>query len=275
MMAGASVNFTEIEKEVIYLKAIAEMIDATVNYEVFDLLGEDPNSQILFRTRTHQQYFNIILVDFLSHSDSKVVGEKRHYLEVAQEICQNSNFDANDSISSLTWAVNEFNEWLEHEIQVQIWIPSMNNNMVLSIKRREFIKICGNISKHNFSRLGSVGRELAKIFERNGVNANIHDALLALYDFYEHFQDNILNYHGSTIAEFLNNIRWGIHEYLQPEFSQSIAYTGGHPLGYRYTYPAGVENGFAKKCYSDLMDTVRCAPIVRRFVVTSVLKSRY
>src|SRR5215218_1142153 len=44
------------------------------------------------------------------------------------------------------------------------------------------------------------------------------DALLALADFYEKFHTDILNYHASTIAEFLNNIRWGIYEYLQPEF---------------------------------------------------------
>ena len=72
-MTGASVNFTKIEKEVVYLKAIAEMIDAMVNHEVFDLLGADPNSQVLFRTTTHQQYFNIILVDLLSPLDNRNV----------------------------------------------------------------------------------------------------------------------------------------------------------------------------------------------------------
>jgi hypothetical protein len=34
-----------------------------------------------------------------------------------------------------------------------------------------------------------------------------------LDDFYERFHKDILNYHSSTIAEFLNNIRWGIYEY--------------------------------------------------------------
>jgi hypothetical protein len=274
-MASASISFTEIEKEIIYLNAIAEMIDAMVNHEVFDLLGADPNSEVSFRTMTHQQYFNIILVDFLSPSDSKVVGEKRRYLEALLMICENPRSNKDGAINNLASAVKEFSDWLEHEIEVQIWMPSLNKNAPLSIKRREFIKICGNISKHNFSRLGGVGQELCEIFARKGIDTGIHGALLALYDFYEHFHVNILNYHGSTIVEFLNNIRWGIHEYLQPEFSRSIVYMGGQPLEYRYTYPEGLVNEFAKICYWDLMNAVRSAPIVRKFVATQLLKSRY
>ena len=123
-------------------------------------------------------------------------------------------------------------------------MPSINKDTQLSIKRREFIKICGNISKHNFSRLGGVGLELSRFSPEMSVPIDIHGALLALYDFYEHFHVNILNYHGSTIAEFLNNIIWGIREYLQPEFSRSIVYMGGHPLEYKYTYPEGIVNEF-------------------------------
>ncbi len=59
--------------------------------------------------------------------------------------------------------------------------------------------------------------------------------MLALGDFYERFHTDILNYHSSTIAEFLNNIRWGIYEYLQPEFRRSIVWEESNPRKYRYT----------------------------------------
>jgi hypothetical protein len=274
-MTSASVSFTEIEKEVIYLKAIAEIIDAMTTYEVFDLLGEVSNSEVSFRTMTHQRYFNIILGDFLSPSDDRVFGKGQLYLDALLMICEKPSFDEGGSIKSLALAAKEFSDWLEHKIETQIWIPSINKNAKLSVKRSEFIKICGNISKHNFSRLGRVGQELSRIFERNCIDTDIHGALLALYDFYEHFHVNILNYHGSTITEFLNNIRWGIREYLQPEFSRSIVYTGGNPLDYRYTYPEGVVNEFAKTCYWDLMNTVRSDPPVNKFVASQTLKSRY
>lgn len=277
MMSGASIKFADIEKEVIYLKAIAEIIDAMVNYEVFDLLGEDPNSAVLFKSTTHQQYFNIILVDFLSPSDDRVAGEKCLYLDALEKICDSPSFDHSGSISNLTLAAKEFKDWLGHEVNVQTWMPSIkkNKDALLSIKRRHFIKICGNISKHNFPRLGSVGQELVGIFARNSIVIDMHDALCALYDFYEQFHTNILNYHASTIAEFLNNIRWAIHDYLHPEFSHSIVYMGGNPLEYKYTYPGGMVNEFAKICYWDLMNTVRSGPCVRRFVAPQELKSKY
>jgi hypothetical protein len=73
-------KFNNTEKEVIFLKAINELIDSMVNYEVLDLHGQNPDASIVFRTRTHQKFFNIILLDFLSCSDRKLLGEQLSYL---------------------------------------------------------------------------------------------------------------------------------------------------------------------------------------------------
>ena len=100
-------------------------------------------------------------------------------------------------------------------------------------------------------------------------------ALLALAEFYERFHTDILNYHGSTIAEFLNNLRWGIYEYLQPEFRRSIIWEAGNLPMYRYTYPDGVVTNLAKNCYWELMNEVRIQPFMRRLQVTRSLKLRY
>ena len=138
-----------------------------------------------------------------------------------------------------------------------------------------FLKMCGNISKLNFLRLISVAEELKKILSRSGVSVELDEALLALDDFYQWFHTDILNYHASTIAEFLNNIRWGIYEYLQPEFKRSIVWESRDPPKYRYTYPKGVTSGLAQAYYWDIMNEVRSPPYVRRFQVTKWLKLRY
>ena len=253
-----------------------ELIDSVVNCEVLNLSGDDPHSEAHFRTMTHQKYFNIILLDFLSCSDKKVLGEQQSYLEAIRIICQSPNFNKDNSIKNLTVSTQEFVDWLEQEIQAEIWLPSIDTKTTLSIKRIEFIKICGNISKHNFSRLSGVANELINIFKRNNIDIVFEDALLVLNDFYQCFHSDLLNYHGSTIAEFLNNIRWGIHEYLQPEFQQSIVYEGTeHPRMYHYTYPEKINNAFAKNCYWDLMNEVRSRPYMRKFQVTRYLKMRY
>ena len=269
-------RFTGIEKEVIFLKAVSELIDSMVNFEVLNLLGNDPHSEVRFKTITHQKYFNIILVDFLSCSNAKVLGKKLSYLAASKVICKSPHFNRNNSIKSLSMATKKFVSWLEQKVKVGIWLPSINTKRTLPIKRIEFIRICGNISKHNFTRLSHVANELIRIFNRSGKKITFDEALLILSDFYERFHHDILNYHGSTIAEFLNNMRWGIFEYLQPEFQKSIVYDSvTHPPKYHYTYPVGVNNGFAKNCYWDLMNEVRSKPYFRRFQVNRYLKMRY
>jgi hypothetical protein len=269
MANNKTIAFAPIEKEVIFLKAINELINAMVNYEVMDFAG----SSVVFKSMTHQKYFNIILVDFLSRSDKRVIGEEQSYLEAITAICKTPNFNENGSSNNLALATKGFVEWLEQEIQVETWLPTVNTNLFLLIKRVEFIKICGNISKHNFSRLSITANDLLGILARNQVTIELKDALLILNDFYEKFHFDVLSNHASTICEFLNNIRWGIHEYLKPEFGRSIVYEGGSPPSYRYIYPKDVTNAFAKNCYWDLMNDVLGTPYVPRFQVPDWIKA--
>ena len=92
---------TDIEEEIILLKAIWELINSMVNFEMLDIYGHDPDSNILFRTVTHQRFFNIILVDFLSRTDEKALVKKTSYLGALRKISESSNFDVNGSVASL------------------------------------------------------------------------------------------------------------------------------------------------------------------------------
>jgi len=202
--------FSRTEREVIFLKAIWELIDSMVNYEVLKLAGVSPDAEVRFNSTTHQKYFNIILVDFLSCSDEKVIGERQSYLGALTTICQKPCFNEKQSIRGLTVATKEFVDWLEQEVQVETLLPSIDTNVALSIKRIEFSKICGNVSKHNLSRLSVTANEVLRILKRNRINIGLKEALLVLDDFYEKFHFDVFTYHGSTLCEFLNNIRWGI-----------------------------------------------------------------
>ena len=113
------------------------------------------------------------------------------------------------------------------------------------------------------------------ILSSNGVNINDTDAYVVLPDFYQWFHDNIFNYHGSAIAEFLNNIRWGVYEYLQPEFQQSFTREPDHEFKYHYKYPAKCLHPFAKEVYWNLMNDVRRAPYMPKFEVSRYFKMRY
>jgi hypothetical protein len=106
-------------KEVIFLKAITELIDDMVNHEIFTLFHNDPESELRFKSMTHQKYFNIILLDFLSCSDKKVLGEQSSYLGSLQNICNSPNFNQNNSINSLMKSTKEFIGWLKKEVLVK------------------------------------------------------------------------------------------------------------------------------------------------------------
>ena len=207
----------------------------------------------MFSSITHQSFFNIILVDFLSKTDKKAPIKQTSYLGGLKSISKNPSFDINNSIESLKLATQEFVHWLEQKVEVAVWLPSIEANTTLKISRISFLKMCGDISKHNFLRAVGVADELKDALSQSGVTIHIDDALLALADFYERFHTDILNYHGSTIAEFLNNLRWGIYEYLQPEFRRSTIWEAGNPPMYRYTYPDGVVTNLAKNCYWELV----------------------
>ena len=267
-------KLTDIEEEVVFLKAIIEIIDSVVNFEMLSLHGSDPDSSVLFSDITHQRFFNVVLVDFLSCTDKKAPVKQNSYLGALRAISANPSFSAEASVTELHNATCVFVDWLNQTVSVDVCLPSINTTTI-QITRLSFLKMCGNISKHNILRSMGVVEELQQMLTASGSTVELEDAMLALDDFYERFHADVLNYHSSTLAEFLNNIRWGIYEYLQPELRRSMVWEDGVPPKYRYIYPKEVVNNFAKQCYWELMNEISTPPYVRRFKVTKYLKLRY
>ena len=264
-----------IEEEVIFLTAIYEIIDSMLNLEILSLNGSDPDCSIVFKSSTHMSFFNIVLVDFLSTTDNRAPVRRTSYLDALCFISEDPSFSIRNSIEQLRLATKDFVDWLQQTVEVDIWLPSMDTKTTLKISRLTFLKMCGNISKHNFLRSAGVAKDVQKTLAESGISMEMDDALLSLHDFHGRFHSDILGYHGSTIAEFLNNIRWGIYDYLQPEFQSSIIWDKGDPLTYRYTYQEGVSTKLAQECYWRLMNDVRRQPNMRKFQVTRWLRIRY
>lgn len=61
-----STDYSEMEQEVIVLKAVWELISDMVNYEIFVPLTDTTETSLLPNTVTHKRLFNILLLDFLS-----------------------------------------------------------------------------------------------------------------------------------------------------------------------------------------------------------------
>jgi hypothetical protein len=246
-----------------------------INAEVLELSINGKNAQAIFKTSIHQRLFNILLVDFLSKSAGEITGRNISSLDALVEICVNPMFNENNSVKSLRAAVKRFKKWLEREIAVEVWFPSISLNASLNVQRKEFITICGDISKHSFSRLGRRARDLMKIFERSGGKVTMEEALILLDEFYERFHTDIFSYHASHLVEQLNDITWGIKDYLQPQLPTSVIRVDATLPRYRYVYPDGLNTEFAKHCYRNLMNEISITPHIKKFRTHKSLKASY
>lgn len=281
---SATRSYSPIEEEVLILKANWDSLQSMINHNMLRLSHNDPQSEAIFHTDVHQQLFNILLLDYI-HSPY-IGSDKLSCLDALLDFYNQPNLGRD--ACELRTCVQSFNNWLSTDIPREHRIPFSfprvsevirNEEIELKITRKDFIKICGNISKHNTLGLSRQAALLRKIFQNSGIQEiSESDALLAMRDFYEHFHRNVFTYHVSTICEFLNNIRWAIYTYLQPIHQNCTEYYWDDIVnrrGWKYNYPANINNSLVKSLFWDLMNDMRSEPCLPRFVVGELLKRRY
>lgn len=274
-------ELTPEEREVLVLKAALFSINSMANYNMFDFHFHENESSVQPKTDVHHKLFGVLLVDFLSLET--FTERTPDILEQLQSIATTPSLST--ACMSLLESSTLFSKWLDEHARfkhnneiIAIGLSAINSDISLNITRRQFIKICGNVSKHNQYGLDRQAREIKKIFLNSGHEIEHTDAMLIIDEFYEQFHGYIITYHTSTIVEFLNNIRWAIHEYLQPLYASSTEHYYDSNLknhAYRYNYPNTIKNKYIKHVFWELMNDVRNKPYVQKFVTSQWLKLRY
>jgi hypothetical protein len=164
----------KMEQEVIYLSAVNELLGSMLNYELITIGGEGDRQSVQFKTMTHQQFFFIALVDFLSRTDEKAPVPSMPYLRALRTITEEPGFDKNDSVLGLKKAVEAFTNWLNVEIDVPLWLPSIILEVEIRLPRYLLLKIVGNLSKHNSLRSVGVAEELQRLLRKAGSNIQLY-----------------------------------------------------------------------------------------------------
>lgn len=275
--------YSETEQEIIVLRAVWDMIDGLVNYSIFEKRHGTIDATLFFSSMSASTLFNALLADFLSSPRKgtfglpKTMGDAetdKTFLFYLRRIASDPYL--NVSSASISIPVESFITWLEGECSVDdVWFPTVPIETNIRVKRMVFLKICGNISKHNFSRLNWVVDEIVQLLSENGVEIDAEQGYLLLPEFYKWFHNDIFFAHSSAIAEHLNNIRWGIFNYLCPEFERSYEKPDPKSVAYQYNYPEECQNPLAKAMYWDLMNQVRSKPYFPRFTADKMLTRRY
>jgi hypothetical protein len=285
-------TFTASEQEAIVLNAAWSMIDDMVNFAVFMPLGATTvDISLMPRTSDTRRLFHVLLGDFLSpliarrndplpfHLPQPPTGARPAdltFLFYLSRVCERPNF--NPTADSIREPIEAFASWLEQDSYVEdVWLPSIGVEVSLIVPRITWLKICADIGKHNFARLEPNVRKIVKLLTSHGKQIDEGMGYAVLPEFWEWFHTHLFAYHASTIAEFLNNIRWGIFEYLRPEFARAYRVTPNHvdPGSYEFDIPEQISAPIARTMYWELMNMARSRPYFPRFTVTQSLKHRF
>lgn len=286
-------KFSSIEQEAIILSAVVGMVDDMVNHAIFCPLGEKRHdTNLLPQTSESLRLFGTLLRDFLSPVTARgrnpmpfglpkppeggraVDHTSLFYL---QRVC-GAPLIGND-VADLSGIVKAFSDWLEDYAEVErVWLANISIELDLRIKRIDFIRMSGDIGKHNFLRLGGQAKRLRTILAENGVTINESQAYSALPDCWDWFHTHLLAFHASNIAEFLNNIRYAIRLYVMPIAKAGYQVTGridGYPDLYTFERPVEFTNDFAWAQYFDLLQSSLRQPNFPQFSVSHSFKTQF
>lgn len=286
-------QFSSMEQEAIILSAVTGMVDDMVNHAIFGPLGKKRhNTNLLPRTAESLRLFATLLRDFLSPVTARGKGPlpfglpkppaggravDHTSLFYLQRVCD-APLIGND-IAPLSQTVEAFTDWLEGYAEIErVWLANISIELDLRIKRIDFIRMSGDIGKHNFLRLGGQAKRLQTILAENGVTIDESQAYSALPDCWDWFYTHLLAFHASNIAEFLNNIRYAIRFYIAPVAEARYRVVGKiDDYSDRYTFdrPVEITNEFALGQYFELLQSSLIEPNFPPFSVASSFKARF
>lgn len=281
-------KFTDIEREAIILNATLGMIDDMVNHAIFMPLGENRHETNLLPTTSEALVqFSTLLRDFLSPVTAKGqqpmpfglpkppngdIATDHTTLFYLRQIGKNPLIGT--EIEPLRTVVQEFTDWLDEIALVpKVWLSNIEVELDLKIKRIDFIRISGDIGKHNFLRLAGQARRLRRVCSDNGVAIDESSAYMALPDAWDWFHTHLLAFHASNIAEFLNNIRYAIRDYVANVANDTLVRID--EFHYDFVRPTGIQDRFASAQYFGLLQSTRHQPNFPRFSVSQSFKNQF
>jgi hypothetical protein len=277
-MLGNKMTYSTAELETIGLCICLEAVDSIANHALLTLRFRDTSpypeeAEAIFETHIHRDLFLVRLLDFVTEKGSKDLTDvDGSCLSVLKAACLTKCFDINGSVGELSSSVDALESWLNCKKAITIWLPTLDINTEITITRQEFLHISGNHSKHNLSRLTAVSKKVASILKDCGHDVPIEFIPLALDDFKTHLAENYFVYYSTWLSELLNNIRWGLQEYLNPTFTQSYKAGLEDPVFYSYEYPFNIQGEIPRQWFWRLMNNIRRKPNLEKFVGANSFK---
>ena len=266
---------TQAEFETVALCVGVEAIDDTINYAILDLRSDVGGSEVVFQSSIHRDLFLIRILDFATEkADPKLTGTPGSCLDSLIAVTAVASFDCQGSVNSLKHSTNALKEWLDGTTHYEMWLPSLDLDTSLSIQRSTLLRISANQAKHNLSRLTGVSKTVKSALLENGYDIPVEQIPLALDDFREHLHNDYFPFYCTWLTEMMNNIRWGIYDYLFPQFVVSYRSPSGGSPAYSFEIPPSVTSELHRKWFWRLMNKTREKPYLPRFRAPEHMKKR-
>lgn len=277
-------KYSDLDREIIVLSAVWDLIGSMVHYGHFVKKHRLEEAMLMFNTSECSRLFIIMLADFLSKPSEGTFTLKfregegilaETYLGNLLDIAAAPHFIGD--VTLLQTSVQAFADWLDGSITVdKVWLPSIDREGAIKVQRKTYLKICGTLTKHGFTRLGNTVKVIQRVLADNGTTIDEGQSYLVIPDFQEWFRDHVFIASASIIAWHLNEIRWGLFQYLRPEFERAYIpdLIGDFP-SYKFDVPAAITNPLIRSMYWDLLNNVRSDPYFPRFTVQKYLMAEF
>jgi hypothetical protein len=171
-----------IKREAIILNSAWEMIDGMVNWAMFVKNDRTVPTNLMFESSQHSRLFVILLGDFLSEvhafkGDPVPLGLKAvptnarpsalTFIFHLRQVCADPKLGAD--ATSLSAKIEAFADWLEGDfVAPGVHLPAIEAVADQRVARYRYIKMCGDIAKHNLARLATNDQRLmSRLNEHN------------------------------------------------------------------------------------------------------------
>ena len=270
-MASSPVMLSDPEREVVVLASVMDIIDDMVNHTIFSFPGRGTILQPFPETSTTKKYFALRLSDFLSQTDRNIGIAEVPYLRHLTQIVESPSLG---DATGLGASVKQFVDWLnEKKTFAKVRLPTLNIETSPTPSRLSWLKVTGNLQKHDALRSSGTAADIVKWLHEQGHVVDHMEVLGALGDFREWLTEDALSAYSPKLGFLLNELRWETFEYLRPYYEKHHVTEWDSDLQflrYRFTSDPRITTPFACGQRHSLLNWVRTKPIVPRFSIDAI-----
>jgi hypothetical protein len=268
----------DIQQEIRILNSSVDLITNYVNYTIC-CFPEDRTeivSTVLPKDDTAKKYFYILLLEVIAGVNKEIVPVKNdgdNLLALLKRISISPGLDTNSTRTEpLRKSVENFESWLAHEFECEIYSASISKSLTINIIRKDALYLIGNRCKHSLLRSNSILKKLLRIYKNSGINIDPGSEALILEDIDNWLFDDFGGYHFTKLCELSSLVYDGIVQYVHPVYDKCLVKE--EDTRYSYRIPVEVTEEESKFEYYELLNRVR-SPFLPVIETGEYLEGRY